>query len=213
MFYTDATRWSPGENLGNIVTHAAASAAGLLLVTQLVSRARAADDDLALFAFAIYGATLVFAFGISAAYHAVAPGRLQQTLLLLDYISIYLLIAGTYTPFVLLAVGGSTGWGLFALFWGLAAVGVVGRVAVREPRQIIGTATYVVIGWSGVVAFGPLRQALPQEGFALLLAGGGVVTFGALIYLWESFPYNHLVWHVLVVVGAAMHASAVWVYL
>lgn len=210
MFYQDFARCSPGENLGSIATHAAGAVAALAFVGQLANRTLTAGEPKPMLALGLYGATLVFAFGVSAAYHATPEGRLRRVLLLLDYISIYLLIAGTYTPFVLLAVGGTLGWGLFAMFWALAAVGVVGRVAVRDARPLVGTAAYIVIGWSGAVAFGPLRDALPSGAFAMLLAGGGVITLGALVYLWNALPYNHLLWHLLVLFGAGMHAWVVW---
>ena len=200
------------EELVNGLTHgtgALLSAAGLGV---LVVLACLHGTALHILSCGIYGATLVLLYTASTLYHAVRSPRLKHAFKIVDHSCIYLLIAGTYTPFTLVTLQGSWGWTLFGLIWVLAAAGIVFQVFFVYRFKILATIAYVLMGWLAVFAVRPLLDALPAGGFAWLLAGGIVYTVGALFYLLKRLPYNHAIWHFFVLGGSACHYVAVLLY-
>ena len=198
------------EELGNAITHGVGALVAAVATVAMTVAALGQGDLTRTLSFALYGMSLVFVLTSSTLYHSSRTPRYRRLLLVMDYLSIYTLIAGSYTPFALVVLGGPMGWGLFAWLWLLAAVGITARLTLNAPSQLLGTGLYVVMGWSGIAVAGPLVRALPWEALAWLLAGGVTYTVGAVFYLWERLPYNHLIWHLAVLAGAACHFICVW---
>ena len=200
------------EELVNSLTHgtgALLSAVGLVV---LVVLACLHGTVLHIVSCSIYGATLVLLYTASTLYHSVRSPRLKHAFKIIDHSCIYLLIAGTYTPFTLVTLQGNWGWTLFGLIWVLAAAGIVFQVFFVYRFKILATIAYVLMGWLAVFAVKPLLDTLPSGGFAWLLAGGIVYTVGALFYLVKRLPYNHAIWHLFVLGGSACHYVAVLFY-
>ncbi len=166
-----------------------------------------------LVALSVYGAMMVVLFLSSTLYHSLTPGRAKQIFHVFDHCAIYLLIAGTYTPFTLVTLRGPWGWSLFAIVWALAAAGVAKDVFLHGRYRAVSVVLYMVMGWLVVVAFGPLKQALPMDGILWLVAGGIVYTAGVLFFaLSKRVLHMHGVWHLCVLGGSMCHYVAVFRY-
>jgi hemolysin III len=204
-------RYSGGEELANGLTHAAGillSLAGIAVL--LIAAARTTPH--ALIACAIYGITLVALYTTSTLYHAIRHPQSKQLLRTLDHIAIFLLIAGTYTPFVLITLRGVWGWSLFATIWTLAALGVVFELtSLRRFRGAMVT-LYIAMGWVGLVAIKPLATALPSAGLWLLFGGGAAYTCGVVFYRMHGLRYHHALWHLCVLAGSVLQYFAVLDY-
>ncbi|HET6490358.1 MAG TPA: hemolysin III family protein [Syntrophales bacterium] len=200
------------EELVNGLTHgtgAVLSAAGLVVLVVLACLHGTTPHIVSC---SVYGTTLLLLYTASTLYHTVRSPNLKHIFKVIDHSCIYLLIAGTYTPFTLVTLQGSLGWTLFGLIWALAAAGIVFQIFFVYRFKILATVAYVLMGWVAVVAVKPLLEALPSGGFAWILAGGLVYTVGALVYLIKQLPYNHAIWHLFVLGGSACHYVAVLLY-
>ncbi len=205
--------YSLGEEIAHSVTHglgAALSALGLVL---LVVRAVGTGDPWRVVSFSIFGATLVILYMASTLYHALTPPRARRVFKILDHAAIYLLIAGTYTPFLLVSLRGGWGWSMFGIVWGLAAGGVVFKVFFAGRFKLVSTLIYLGMGWLCAIATKPLLAAVPGPGLLLMLAGGVCYSLGTVFYLWRGMKYHHAVWHVFVLGGSFCHFLAVYSYL
>ena len=160
----------------------------------------------------VYGATLVLAYLASALYHGLPLSRAKVIFQSLDHWAIYLLIAGTYTPFTLVNLRGPWGWSLFGVVWGLALLGILSRAMVLNRYPAVAVAFYIAMGWVAVVAVKPILAAIPIGCLILLLIGGVAYTAGVIFYAWERLPYNHAVWHFFVLAGSAFQFFAVLLY-
>jgi len=199
------------EELANTLTHgigAALAAAGLAL---LIVLAAASDSARAVTTSAIYGATVFLTLLASALYHGVWHSAAKQVFLTLDHCAIFLLIAGTYTPIVLLALPEPLGWTLFGILWGLAVLGVAIRLVIGHLHWSL-VPVFLAMGWLGFAWAGVLFQSLGQAGGWLLLAGGLCYTFGLVFYLWQRLPFHHAVWHLFVLGGVVCHFLVVALY-
>lgn len=203
---------SPREELANTLSHGVALLCALaatpVLIIGAVSRGGAAD----IVGSSVFGATMVLLYLASTWYHATPASRLKDRLRRLDHAAIYLLIAGTYTPFTLGVLAGAWGWTLFGLVWGAAAIGVCAKlgVGIRHPR--LSTVLYLVMGWSVLIVIRPLILSVPPAGVGWLVAGGLSYTGGVVFYAARRLPYNHLVWHLFVMAGSTCHFFAVLGY-
>jgi hemolysin III len=200
-----------GEEIANSITHgvgAALSVAGLVAV---VAAAAWRGTGSHVVACAVYGASLVLLYLSSTLYHALTNGRAKRVFRVLDHASIYLLIAGTYTPFTLVTLRGVWGWTLFGIVWTMAAMGIVFKCFFTGRLHALSTAAYVLMGWVAVVAIRPLWQALPWQGFLLVLAGGVLYTSGVIFFA-GRWKYSHAVWHLFVLAGSVCHFQAVYQY-
>jgi hemolysin III len=199
---------SLGEEIANSVSHGLGALGALAALPYLVVTAMP-KGAAAVVGGAVFAATLVLLYVTSTLYHALARNRAKKVFRVLDHSAIYLLIAGTYTPFTLGVLRGAWGWALFGVVWGLAAAGVAltGALGVRYPRA--STAVYIAMGWLIVVAIKPLLMHLPHEGLAWLVAGGLAYTGGAAFYGWRRLRYHHTVWHLFVLAGSCCHFVAV----
>jgi hemolysin III len=201
-----------GERL-NSVTHllgAVAAAAGLAVLVVMAARQ---GDAWKLVSFSIYGATLLLLYLFSTLYHSTR-GRAKPILAKLDHAAIYLLIAGSYTPFTLVTLRGAWGWTLFGLIWGLAMLGiVVDSLHGNNARRILPIIIYIVMGWLVLIAFQPLTAALPYAAVLWLVAGGLFYTLGIVFYaLDKKLRHAHGIWHLFVLAGSASHYLAVLLY-
>jgi hemolysin III len=205
------TSRGPGEELASSLSHGVgfvcAVAVTPILVIGAVERGGAAD----IIANSVFGATMILLYLTSAWYHAARESRLKARLRRFDHAAIYLLIAGTYTPFTLGVLRGPWGWTLFGITWGAAAVGVGVKLIVGVSRPRLSTALYLIMGWAVLIAVRPLVLNLPPEGLLLLVSGGLLYSGGALVYLWRRLPYNHVIWHLFVLGGTTCHFfSILW---
>lgn len=157
----------------------------------------------------IYGGTLVFLYATSTLYHSAQSPRLKRTLRILDHIAIFLLIAGTYTPFAMGVMRDGWGWTILTLVWGIAIAGLLFKLFSRHRFHWAATTIYLLMGWVSVLFIDPVWAALPAGALGLLAAGGLAYTAGVVFYGWHSLPYSHAVWHVFVLVGSVLHYLAV----
>jgi hemolysin III len=206
-----ATRYTAREEAANVATHAAGLLASVVGVVVLVYLGVVRDETLHVASAGVYGATLVALYAASTLYHAFRRPGLKRVLRVVDHCAIYLLIAGTYTPFVLVGLGGRLGWTLFCVVWAMAAAGIVFKVFATGRFAVASTAAYVAMGWLGVVAIGPLVRSLPGAALAWLFAGGVAYTAGTFFYH-RKIPYSHALWHVFVLAGSVCHFVAIGLY-
>lgn len=199
---------STGEEIANSVSHGVGFV-GVLAVTPVLVLSAIPNGVSSVVGVSVFAATMAMLYLASTLYHALPTSRAKRVLRVVDHAAIYLLIAGTYTPFTLGILRGVWGWTLFGAVWSLALAGIVFKVlgGLRYPRA--STAIYVVMGWLVVVAIQPLWERMPQPGLALLVAGGVAYTGGVVFYAMKGRPYSHLVWHLCVLAGTACHVAAV----
>ncbi len=202
-----------GEKL-NTITHLVGAVAALAGLVILVVFAALKGDPWKIVSFSIYGTTLFGLYVVSTLYHG-SGGKLKEILSILDHQAIYLLIAGTYTPFTLVTLREAWGWSLFGAIWGIAALGIVldALPTVRKGRRILPVILYVVMGWLILIALGPLLRHLPMMGFWWLAAGGLFYTVGIVFYaLSDKVIHAHGIWHLFVIAGSVCHYISIFMY-
>ena len=160
----------------------------------------------------VYGASLIALYASSSWYHGTHHPRWKPWLKVADHASIYILIAGTYTPFTLVTLRGGWGWSLFGVVWGLAAVGAFWKFWFVHRFEFVSTLIYLGMGWLGVVAIVPLLERLPAGGLVWLVLGGAAYSLGTVFFLWEKLPYHHAIWHGFVLLGVGCHYGAILAY-
>lgn len=197
------------EELANVLTHGAGAVASLAGAAVLVAVAALRGDAWKVVGSAVFGTTLVLLYTASTLYHAARAPRVKARLKVLDHCAIYLLIAGSYTPFTLIGLRGGWGWSLFGVIWGLAVAGTVFKLFFigRFPR--LSTAIYVAMGWLVLVAIAPMLHRIPLPTLLWLAAGGVTYTAGTVFYHSRRIPYAHAIWHCFVIGGSACHFAAV----
>jgi len=207
-----ASRYSRGEEIANSVSHglgALAAVGGLVVLTVLAALRGNAWHVVGC---SVFGATLVLLYTTSTLYHGIRNPRAKAVVRVLDHSAIFLLIAGTYTPFALVSLNGPWGWSLFGVIWGLAVLGIVLQMGVLGRGSVASVLLYIGMGWVVVIAIKPLIDAVPKGGIMLLLFGGLAYTAGTVFYLWRRLPYHHAVWHGFVILGSTFHFFAVLLY-
>lgn len=204
--------YSVGEEIANSITHGIGAALSVAALTLLVVLATIYGDAWRVVSFSIYGSSLIILYLASTLYHSIQQPRVKRVLRIFDHAAIYLLIAGTYTPFLLVNMRGAWGWSLLAVVWGLALVGILFKAAFIGRYEVWATAAYVGMGWLVVVALKPMLAAIPVGGIIWLVAGGIVYTLGVIFYAWQRLPYNHAIWHLFVLGGSICHFFAVLFY-
>ena len=200
------------EEIANAVLHGLGAVMGLATLVVLVVLSVLNGTAVNIVTSAIFGASLVLLYLSSPLYHAFTCRRAKQFFELMDHAAIYLLIAGTYTPFALVTLGGAWGWSMFGVVWGLAVAGIVVQVIFPGRFRGLMTALYIAMGWVVVVAGRPLLAALEPAGIAWLVAGGVVYSVGVFFYYKKRFPFSHAVWHVFVLGGSVCHIIAILNY-
>jgi hemolysin III len=202
---------SVGEEVANSISHGLGLLAALAATPFLVLEA-IPNGALNVIGVSVFAATVAVLYLVSTIYHALPHGRAKRLFRLLDHGAIYLLIAGTYTPFTLGVLRGGWGWTLFGVIWSLALAGLIFKTAVTYRYPVISTAIYLLMGWLVIIAVIPLLQRMPIEGFLWLLAGGLAYTGGVGFYAAKHIKYAHFMWHVCVLTGTACHFVAVFGY-
>ncbi len=204
---------SAGEEIANTLSHGLAALAALAALPLLVIGAARDGSTAGIVGASIFGVTMLLLYLASSIYHALPAGRAKRVFLRLDHCAIFLLIAGTYTPFTLGALHGAWGWALFGTVWGLALTGIVLKAVFGARYQALSTALYLAMGWLVVVAAQPMLRAVPTAGLLWLLAGGLAYTAGVGFFLADGrVRYAHFVWHLFVVAGSFFHFLAVLDY-
>ena len=196
----------------NAWTHLVGALLALTGAIWLIVVAAGSGDGWKIFSMTVYGATLVMLYSISTVYHSVR-GRAKRVLRKLDHLSIYLLIAGSYTPFCLVSLHGPWGWWLFGIVWGLAVIGMLQEIKPRSEARILSLVIYAVMGWIVLVAIEPLLTSLGMAGFIWLAAGGVFYTVGIIFFAFdERFHHWHGIWHLFVIAGSLAHFIAILLY-
>lgn len=198
------------EQIANAVIHGIGLVAAVIAGSVLVTLTAQAAGMREVISVAVFSATAVLLFTASTLYHSIPHPRAQHALKVLDHCAIFLLIAGTYTPFTIVGLRGNWGWGLFAIVWTLAAFGIALKLFYTGRFRVLSTLVYVAMGWVVVIAIGPLVERVPHDTIAWLVAGGVLYTAGAVFYLWHRIPYNHAIWHGFVLAGCICHFVAVF---
>lgn len=203
-------QFHPGEEVWNTLLHLLGLVLVLGALPVLLTLAAEHGTTMEVVTFSLYGATVAGLYLVSTLYHYVKPGPVKRILRRADHITIYYLIAGTYTPFLLVALGGVLGWSLFALLWSLALLGTLFKLKVAHRFELLSTLLYIVKGWVGLFVIVPLYHALPLPSFVLVLVGGVCYTLGVAFYSWDRLPYNHAIWHVFCLAGSITQFIAVF---
>lgn len=197
------------EELANVLTHGLGALCGIAATAVLVTLAARMGDVFHIVGAAVFGSTLIVLYSASAIYHAVPKPSVKARLRVVDHSAIYLLIAGTYTPFTLAGLRGGWGWALFGVIWGLAAAGIVFKLFFTGRFRRISTAIYLAMGWLVVIAAKPVTESLPGATLLWLAIGGLAYTGGVYFYANRRIPYSHAIWHLCVMAGSTAHVVAV----
>jgi len=202
-----------GEEIAHSVTHGIGTALSVVGLIILVVLAVLYGDNYQIVSFSLYGTTLVTLYLASTLYHSFQNPKVKSVLKRIDHASIYLLIAGTYTPFLLVGIRGGLGWTLFAIIWGLAVLGVSFKALFIHRFQKLSVLTYIFMGWLCVVAAKQMLTNIPTGGLVWLAVGGVVYTVGVIFYMMKNIRYTHAIWHLFVLGGSLCHYFAVLFYL
>ena len=195
----------------NTITHAVGAVFGVVALVLLILK-ETNKTNCSLFSVIVYGISIIVLFAASASYHAVKAEKLKHKFRIVDHISIYLLIAGTYTPVCLISLEQTLGWTLFFIVWGIAAFGVVLKLFFTGKFGAFSTLLYLVMGWLVVFDFSNLSNTIGDNGITFLFAGGIAYTVGIVFYAIEKIPFNHVIWHLFVLAGAVCHFFLIYSY-
>lgn len=206
------TYYSKTEEKLNVITHAIGLILSIIALVLLIIHARTYGSTRHIVSFTIFGASLILLYSASTFYHYVQNPQLRKKLNILDHSAIYVLIAGTYTPFTLVTLKGWLGWTLFGITWGIALIGISFKLFFTGRFDKISTMAYVAMGWIIIFAIKPLMENLPIQGLYWLLTGGIFYTTGAVLYSIKKVPYNHAIFHVFVLLGSFSHFMAIYFY-
>jgi len=202
-----------GEEIANSVSHGAGLVASIVATPFIILHGIERGETGYLVGVSIFAATMIMLYLGSTLYHGLRPGRLKHIFRIIEHSAIYLLIAGTYTPFTLGVLLGAWGWTLLVLIWVLALIGVALKVLNRFRHPIVSTLLYLIMGWLIIIAADPLFARLPVAGIAWLVAGGLAYTAGTAFFVADSrLPYGHFIWHLFVITGTTCHYFAVYWY-
>lgn len=207
---TSVTGYNRLEELLNSLTHGVGALLALVGGIVLVALAALYADVWRVVGVSVYGVSMVMLFLASTLYHSARQPKWREAFKMFDHCAIFLLIAGTYTPFLLHNMRGTLGWTLFGIIWGLAAVGIVSKLLFGHRFKAIQVTTYLLMGWLVVVASAELPDVLNSAGLWLLVGGGVAYTLGVVFYLADRIPFNHAIWHLFVLAGGGLHYFAVY---
>lgn len=201
------------EEIANSISHGAGVVLGIVgLVLLLVQAVDNGATSMAIASCSLYGGTIILLFLASTLYHAIPSPRAKPWLKRFDHCAIYLLIAGTYTPFLLVGLDSSLARGLMIVIWSMALVGVLFKLAFAHRFEVLSLVTYLVMGWLSLIVIYQLVQVLAPGGVTLLAVGGAVYTLGVVFYVCKRIPYNHAIWHGFVLGGSLCHFLAIYLY-
>lgn len=200
------------EEVANTITHGFGLVLSVIGLAALVVLAGLRGEPAMIGACVVYGLSLVILYGASTVYHAVLAPTLKKRLQIVDHICIYLLIAGTYTPFGLLIAGETVGRNLLIAYWAIAIAGTIIKLIVRDRFPAINVVSYLAMGWLGVFAVGPLFNLLGMMPVVLAVAGGVAYSLGVIFFPWKSIKHHHAIFHVFILLGSIIHYAAIVIY-
>ena len=201
------------EEIWHAITHGLGLLLSIIGLVILVAFAVLNGSLLAIISSAIYGTTLVVMYGSSTLYHAITHKKIKELFQTFDHASIYLLIAGSYTPITLLSLGSDLGNYILTFVWSLATFGIYMKFKYPNRFEVLSLSLFIIMGWSIVIAISPLREGLVDEGFYLLVTGGLFYTLGVYFYINDAKPYFHAVWHLFVLAGSISHYFMTLLYI
>lgn len=197
--------FTKGEEITNAILHGIGAGLSIAALVILIVFASIHGSARHVVSFTIFGSTLVLLYMASTLYHSFPPGRVKNLFEIFDHSSIYLLIAGSYTPLTLVVIKGALGWAIFGIVWGISVVGIVFKVFWVKKFVIFSTLLYIFMGWLIVIAFKQLMNTMSRESIIFLVAGGVSYTIGTIFYVWRRMKYHHAIWHVFVLAGSICH--------
>lgn len=201
--------YTKGEEIANAITHGIGALLAIAALVLLIVFSAIKGTTWHVVSYSIFGATLVIMYTESTLYHSLTNKRAKRIFRIFDHASIYLLIAGTYTPYTLTVLRGILGWVIFGVIWGLTVIGIIFKSLWIGKYDKLSTLMYVLMGWMVVISIKSLYVQLPSISFIMLVLGGVLYTLGAVLYLFDKIPYNHAVWHLFVIGGSACHFFSV----
>ncbi len=210
--YQVANLYTPREEVANTISHGLGVLLSIVGLVVLVVAASLGGSARTVICCAVFGTSLIVLYTASTLYHAIPPTPAKGVLRIFDHVAIYLLIAGTYTPFTLVSLRGAWGWTIFGLVWGLAGLGILAETTALRRFRAISLVLYLAMGWMAAIAIKPLIRSLDSGGSVLLFSGGLFYTLGLAFYGWRRLPYNHTIWHLFVLTGSILHFFAVLFY-
>ena len=204
--------YSRTEERANWITHAVALLLSITALVLMVVYSTHYGDAYHVVSSAIYGTTLILLYSASTFYHLIPVSRAKDVFQKLDHAMIYLLIAGTYTPYTLINLRGPWGWSIFGVVWGVALTGLLLEVIMSKRLGWLSVSLYLCLGWLMVIAVKPLMANLAGGGIVLLVAGGLFYSLGVIFYLWKKLPFQHAIWHLFVIAGSLCHFFSIFIY-
>ncbi|GAE25294.1 membrane protein hemolysin III homolog [Halalkalibacter wakoensis JCM 9140] len=204
--------FTKGEEIANAITHGFGALFSIVALVILPLLSSLHGSALHVISFTIYGVTMLLLYFSSTMVHALPPGKAKDLFEIFDHASIYLFIAGSYTPLLFIVVQGTLGWTLFGIVWGIATIGVILKFFFVKRFLFLSTIFYIGMGWLALFAIKPIMETLPQLGVALLFSGGISYTVGTVFYMWRGFKYHHAIWHLFVLVGTILHFFLILFY-
>jgi len=212
MVCTQEAPYSFLEELFNSITHGAGVLLSVAALVLLIIFSNTYGTTSHVVSCTIFGVTLILLYSASTLYHSIQKPQVKSVLKIIDHSCIYLLIAGTYTPFLLVTLRGVLGWTMFGAIWFMAISGVLFKIFFVHRFKIISTVAYLLMGWIIIFVIRPLIDSLPSGGLILLVAGGLAYSLGVIFYAWKRLPFNHAIWHLFVLAGSICHFFAIIFY-
>jgi len=200
------------EEIAHAITHGIGALLSIAALVLLIVFSSLNGDAMQVISGIVFGTTMLFMYLSSTIVHSLPEGKWKDVFQIFDHSSIYLFIAGSYTPFLLVPLRGDIGWTLFGVIWGIAIVGIIFKIFFVKKFLILSTLVYILMGWLIIFVWEPLTNLMHGNGITLLVIGGIFYTVGAIFYMWRSFPYHHAVWHLFVIAGSAFHFFAIFYY-
>jgi hemolysin III len=210
--------FSIAEEIAHSSTHAIGSLLGVAMLALLVVYAAQSENETAwkVVSGAVYGSTIILLYSVSSVYHALVNQKAKRVMEICDHMAIYFLIAGSYTPIVLVTLRPNypaLAWTMFGIVWGMALIGVIMKIFTTGRFRIISTLAYIVMGWVAVIGIGPLIKTMDPYGLMWLVLGGALYTLGTVFYVWKLMPFHHAIWHLFVLAGTICHFFCVLFYI
>jgi len=200
------------EGIANSATHGIGFLLSIAGLVVLVVSAKIYGDPWRVVSFSIYGGSLIILYGASTLYHSFLSGRINYIFKVIDHSAIYLLIAGSYTPFMLVSLRGAWGWSFFGIIWGLALAGIMLKVFFVNRFLVLSPISYLAMGWFALIAIYPIAKKVPPGGISWLVIGGILYSLGVAFHFWHKLPFHHAIWHLFVLGGSICHYFAILFY-
>jgi hemolysin III len=200
------------EEIAHAITHGIGAILSIVGLILLIVFASFNGNPWEIVSVTIFGTTMLLMYLSSTIVHGLPKGKWKDIFQIFDHSSIYLFIAGTYTPFLLVHLRSNIGWTLFGIIWGIAIIGIIFKVFFVKKFLILSTMFYILMGWLIVLVWEPLTATIPSNGITLLVVGGIFYTVGTIFYMWRKIPYHHVIWHLFVLAGSVSHFFAIFYY-